>query len=93
MAQQAQLHAIVHGRVQGVSFRYYTQMQAERLRLTGWVCNQPDGAVEAEAFGREPVLLQFVEALRVGPGHARVEQAAEEWFESAEAPAGFRLEG
>ncbi len=40
------VHAIVHGRVQGVFFRDYTQRQAELLGLNGWVRNRPDGTVE-----------------------------------------------
>jgi len=35
--EKRQLHAIVHGRVQGVSFRYYTLLRAQELGLVGWV--------------------------------------------------------
>ena len=87
------VRVVVSGRVQGVAFRAFVLRRAGELGVTGWVRNRADGAVEAEAYGREPVLLRFVEALRVGPGHARVERAAEEWFESAEAPDGFRVTG
>ena len=48
-AYQARLHAVVHGRVQGVSFRYYTTRAAQRLVLIGWVANRWDGAVRARA--------------------------------------------
>ncbi len=34
---------IVKGIVQGVNFRYYTQRQAIRANVTGWVRNLPDG--------------------------------------------------
>ncbi len=40
------VHAIVHGRVQGVFFREYTRRQAEQLGLYGWVRNLPDRTVE-----------------------------------------------
>jgi len=40
------MHAIVHGKVQGVAFREYTRREAERLGLSGWVRNLPDGTVE-----------------------------------------------
>ena len=36
------LHAQVYGRVQGVSFRFYTRDTATALGLTGWVANQSD---------------------------------------------------
>jgi acylphosphatase len=34
---EQQLHALVTGRVQGVSFRYYTTRAARQFDLTGWV--------------------------------------------------------
>jgi len=45
------IHAIVHGRVQGVFFRDYTMKQAEMLGLDGWVRNLPDRTVEAVIEG------------------------------------------
>lgn len=35
----------VHGRVQGVFFRRFTQEKANRYGLTGWVKNMSDGKV------------------------------------------------
>lgn len=49
----------VSGRVQGVFYRASTQQQAERLGVSGWARNLPDGTVEVLACGRE----QDVEAL------------------------------
>ena len=45
---------IVTGRVQGVSYRYFTQQAARQLQLTGWVTNLDDGSVEVRVAG-EPV--------------------------------------
>jgi acylphosphatase len=87
------VRVVVTGRVQGVGFRAFVQRRADELGLTGWVRNRSDGSVEAEAAGHEAELLRFVEALRAGPRHARVEHAAEEWFESAGARDGFRVTG
>lgn len=39
------------GVVQGVNFRQSTVSEAQRLRLRGWVRNEPDGAVAGEAGG------------------------------------------
>jgi acylphosphatase len=41
----------VFGRVQGVFFRKYTQKEAIRLGIVGWVKNTPQGTVEGEAQG------------------------------------------
>ena len=62
----------VTGRVQGVSFRFYTRKLAQDLGLKGWVRNCPDGSVEALAAGSEDRLTDFEEALRRGPAGARV---------------------
>lgn len=43
--------ARVHGRVQGVGFRYTTQHEAQRLGLTGYAKNMDDGSVEIVACG------------------------------------------
>ncbi len=65
--------ATVTGRVQGVSFRYHTVRQAERLGLTGWVRNHEDGSVRLEAQGPEPAVEELVRWLHHGPPAARVD--------------------
>ena len=44
-------HVIFKGRVQGVGFRYYCRIIADRMRLTGWVRNLYNGDVEMEIQG------------------------------------------
>ncbi|HLF24835.1 MAG TPA: acylphosphatase [Anaerolineae bacterium] len=73
------LHAIVHGRVQGVNFRYYTQRTAQALQLTGWVANRPDGTVEVAAEGPRAALDQLLDFLRQGPSHAQVDRVEVDW--------------
>lgn len=73
------LHAIVHGRVQGVNFRYYTTLTAQALALDGWVANRPDGTVEVVAEGPRPALEQLLAFLHQGPSHADVERVDAEW--------------
>ena len=41
----------VYGKVQGVHFRKYTKLEAEKLGLVGWVENMPDGSVRGEVQG------------------------------------------
>lgn len=76
---RARLRAIVHGRVQGVSFRYYTQRRATSLGLTGYVRNLWDGTVEVVAEGRREALEELLAFLRVGPRAAFVAQVDTEW--------------
>jgi len=61
----------ISGRVQGVSFRWETQRQAERLGVTGWVRNEPDGSVAGHFEGERAG--ELVDWCRQGPSYARVE--------------------
>ena len=81
MAQR--LHAVVHGQVQGVSFRYYTVMTARRLQLTGWVRNRQDGTVETTAEGDKPALDRFLDFLHTGSPSARVSDVQTDWTEAS----------
>lgn len=74
MARRA-ITARVSGMVQGVGFRYYTQMTARRLDLDGWVRNRMDGTVEVYAEGDDEDLRQFESYLHDGPPSARVSRA------------------
>ena len=37
----------IHGKVQGVGYRFFAKRVARRLGLKGWITNQRDGSVEA----------------------------------------------
>ena len=81
---EARLHAVVHGRVQGVNFRYYTIRNAQALGLTGWVANRWDSTVETVAEGGRETLAQFQDFLHRGPPSAMVQRVDMAW----EAPTG-----
>jgi acylphosphatase len=76
---QVCLHAVVYGRVQGVSFRFYTQRRASELGLVGYVRNQWDGTVEVVAEGQRPGVEELLSFLRVGPRAAFVTQVDARW--------------
>ncbi|GAB4574097.1 MAG: acylphosphatase [Anaerolineae bacterium] len=75
-----QLHAIVHGRVQGVNFRYYTLQEARKRGLVGWVRNRPDLTVEVRAEGPRDQLEQFLAFLHRGSPSANVTRVQAEWL-------------
>jgi acylphosphatase len=81
---QKRLEAVVSGRVQGVSFRYYTQRKAMEVGAVGWVRNQPDGTVSLVAEGAESSLNSLLEFIKVGPPYAQVAECDFRW----EAPRG-----
>lgn len=66
------VEARVTGRVQGVSFRWYTQEQARRLGVAGWVRNEVDGSVLLHAEGQQEAVDALIEWCRTGPSTARV---------------------
>ena len=75
--------AIIHGRVQGIGYRYATQTEAIRLGLTGWVRNLPDGRVEAFFEGPRDGIESMLEWCGSGPRLARVDGVETQWLESA----------
>ena len=85
---------VVHGRVQGVGFRYFVERAALDLSLTGYVKNRADGSVEVYAGGDLDRLGKLKELLAYGPRWARVERIDESEAESEAPPGdagGFRI--
>ena len=64
----------VHGRVQGVGFRYFVQHVGERLGLVGNVRNCPDSTVEIVVQGSERKVAEFIKQVEKGPALARVQR-------------------
>jgi acylphosphatase len=62
----------IEGEVHGVGFRFWTQRQAERIGVSGTVCNRADGSVTVEAAGGGEQLDLLETLLHAGPPHARV---------------------
>lgn len=67
------VRAVVAGRVQGVWFRESCRSEADRLGVTGWVHNLPDGRVEIEAQGSRAAVDALVAWAHEGPRLAIVE--------------------
>ncbi|MGB3620808.1 acylphosphatase [Ketobacter sp. MCCC 1A13808] len=72
MPDLKRVHAIVHGRVQGVYYRASTKDKALSLHLTGWVRNMADGNVEFEAQGSAGNVDALVAWALLGPPDAIV---------------------
>jgi len=76
---QRRAHVVVHGRVQGVSFRAELRDRARSRGLAGWVANRADGAVEAVLEGEEEAVSSLVDWCRRGPRAARVDAVEVAW--------------
>jgi acylphosphatase len=88
---ERRLHAVVHGRVQGVGYRATTIDEARRLGLAGWVRNRHDGAVEVLAEGSEPKLKLLLAYLHRGPWGAHVTSVVDDWDGAQGAPMPFQV--
>jgi len=84
--------ATVRGRVQGVGFRANAASEARRLGLTGWVRNQLDGSVEAEAEGPAGAVEKYLAWLRRGPPLSHVTGVDVEWLPLVGDAAGVSFE-
>jgi acylphosphatase len=83
------LTAWVHGRVQGVGFRWWTRSRALELGLTGYAANRPDGRVHVVAQGPRDACERLLQLLQDGktPGH--VDKVVADWSPRGEAISGF----
>jgi acylphosphatase len=88
---QRRIEATVYGRVQGVAFRHYTQIEANRLKLTGWVANRIDGAVRVVAEGPESALKPLAAWLQRGPPSAWVEHVEINWMDATDEFSQFEI--
>jgi acylphosphatase len=78
-------HVVVHGRVQGVGFRYTLAQAAATRGVGGWARNRADGSVEAVFEGDPEAVDSLVRLSAEGPRGAEVERV--EAFD--EAPEGL----
>lgn len=83
--EQVRLTAFVHGRVQGVGFRWWTTAQARELKLQGSASNLDDGRVCVVAEGPRASCEELLERLREQPSRhrraGRVSTVIEQWGE------------
>ena len=87
------LTAWVHGRVQGVGFRWWTRSRALELGLTGYAANVADGRVLVVAQGPRAAGEKLLQLLDGGaswssrPG--RVDNVVADWSQPPEQFSGF----
>ena len=68
----------VSGMVQGVGFRFFAQRAAEKLQVSGFVRNLPDGRVEVFAMGTPRQHSELRAILERGPRLSSVSEVQEE---------------
>lgn len=84
-------HIIVKGKVQGVYFRAFTQKQAVKHNLNGFVRNLASGDVEIVAEGEHAALQALVAWCHKGPLLARVSRVIANPHQAGEVFEGFEI--
>jgi acylphosphatase len=68
----------IHGKVQGVGYRFFATRVARRLGLKGTIQNLRDGSVEALVEGEKKTIDEWIEELKEGPRYAEVSRIDQE---------------
>lgn len=85
---------VVHGRVQGVGFRWFVTRNASDLGVRGTVRNRGDGSVEVVLQADEPApLAALLKRIRKGPPASRVEEVECQSVEDPSRYDGFEVVG
>jgi len=79
--ERARLHAIFHGKVQGVFFRDFTRKNAEERGLVGYVKNNDNGTVELIAEGDKTKLRDLLALCQYKHPMAKVDKVEWVWQE------------
>jgi acylphosphatase len=87
--EPVRLTAWVHGRVQGVGFRWWTRARASELGLRGYARNLNDGRVEVVAEGARNGCIRLLELLRSGTTPGAVDTVVDRWSDAKGNLAGF----
>ncbi|MBN2422292.1 acylphosphatase [Candidatus Woesearchaeota archaeon] len=82
--ENARLHLIIKGRVQGVFFRVFARKKAIELNLKGWVKNTYEGDVEILAEGNKEKLKELLKYAWTGSPGSRVDDIDVKWEEYKE---------
>ena len=85
-------HVWIWGTVQGVCFRAYTQKEAHRLGVHGWIKNLPDGRVEGVFEGQVAHVASMLSWCAQGSPWAKVLKV-EHAEEPVQGEEGFKIVG
>ncbi len=86
--KRVELHAIIHGDVQGVGFRATAMHYAQQLKLEGIVRNCPEGTVEIFVQGDRKELETLLAQLKVSH---RITSIDTEYASASKSYVGFKI--
>ena len=82
----------ITGKVQGVFFRANAKKEAEKLGISGFAKNEPDGSVLIEAEGDRASIETFLVWCKEGPLHAAVASAEFSFSKETKGHSHFRIQ-
>ena len=82
----------IRGFVQGVGFRYRAEHAANMIGATGWVRNDPDGAVSMEIQGTEEQIDKVIMMINQG-SYVDIQSMDAKMIPLIEDEYGFRVRG
>lgn len=65
---------MIHGDVQGVSYRYFARDIAKKMGVKGWMRNESDGSISAVVEGDDERVENFVNWCKQGSPMSTVEK-------------------
>lgn len=77
-------HSMIRGFVQGVGYRKWVRKEAQKMGLTGWGRNLPDGSVEVLIQGDKEKVEKLLNLLEKGPFMSEVESVDTVWEDQKE---------
>lgn len=86
-----EMHAVVKGRVHGVGFRATTKFLAEKLKLTGFAKNLPNGDVEICAQGERVYLERLIEEIKQEFDESYIRKIEIEYRPPSQSYSGFKI--
>jgi acylphosphatase len=91
MEEKKRAHIFASGKVQGVFYREGARKKAEKLGVSGWIKNLPDGRVEAVFEGNQPQVEEMIDWARKGPFWAKIEALDVAWEDFRGEFSGFEI--
>lgn len=84
-------HLMIRGFVQGIGYRKWARKEAQKLGLSGWVRNLPDGSVEALLQGSQKDIKEMIALCKKGPFMSEVENVDVVWENQKETIPDFSI--
>lgn len=90
-SRKQRLHAVIHGKVQGVGFRFHIaqQIRLHARSVEGWVRRLGDDRLELLVEGTQEDLDHLIEVMNIGPVGSEVRLVETDFTEAQDNLHGF----